>query len=138
MPQIEVTNSDYIENRTFDEINVGDSAHPAAHPAQRGHPHVRHHVRRHQSGARRSGIRPFIRCFTEVIAHGMWGGALISTLLGTQFPGPGTIYKDQTLHFSRPVRVGDTLTVTVRCDRKFDHNKHMILDCLCQSARTRR
>ena len=27
MPQIEVTNSDYIENRTFDEINVGDSAH---------------------------------------------------------------------------------------------------------------
>src|SRR5665648_455240 len=38
-----------------------------------------------------------------VIAHGMWGGALISALLGTQFPGPGTIYQDQVLHFSKAV-----------------------------------
>ena len=50
--------------------------------------------------------------FHEVIAHGMWGGALISTVLGTQLPGPGTIYIDQTLHFSRPVTLGDTITVT--------------------------
>jgi phosphate acetyltransferase len=53
----------------------------------------------------------------EVIAHGMWGGALISNVLGTQFPGPGTVYKDQTLHFAQPVRVGDTLTVTVTCEK---------------------
>jgi phosphate acetyltransferase len=71
--------------------------------------------------------------FREVIAHGMWGGALISTVLGTQFPGPGTIYIDQSLHFSRPVRVGDTLTVQVTCERKFEHNKHVILDCLCSN-----
>ena len=50
---------------------------------------------------------------------------------GHAVPGPGTIYVDQTLHFSRPVRVGDTLTVTVTCQRKFDHNHHMLLDCLC-------
>ncbi len=30
--------------------------------------------------------------FKKIIAHGMWGGALISTVLGTQLPGPGTIY----------------------------------------------
>ncbi|MCK7502440.1 MAG: MaoC family dehydratase [Comamonadaceae bacterium] len=30
--------------------------------------------------------------FREVIGHGMWSGALISTVLGTEFPGPGTIY----------------------------------------------
>jgi phosphate acetyltransferase len=41
-----------------------------------------------------------------VIAHGMWGAALISRLLG-----PGTIYLGQTLRFLRPVRVGDTLRV---------------------------
>jgi len=69
--------------------------------------------------------------FHEVIAHGMWGGALISTVLGTQFPGPGTIYIDQTLHFSRPVGVGDTVTVTLTASRKFDHNHHIVFDCTC-------
>jgi phosphate acetyltransferase len=69
--------------------------------------------------------------FREVIAHGMWGGALISTVLGTQFPGPGTIYIDQTLHFSRPVGIGDTITVTLTATRKFDHNHHIIFDCVC-------
>ncbi len=37
--------------------------------------------------------------FHGVIAHGMWGGALISTILGTRLPGPGTIYLEQNLHF---------------------------------------
>jgi hypothetical protein len=37
--------------------------------------------------------------FQEIIAHGMWGGALISTVLGTEMPGPGTIYLGQTLRF---------------------------------------
>jgi phosphate acetyltransferase len=60
--------------------------------------------------------------FGEVIAHGMWGGALISTVLGTQFHGAGTIYIDQTLHFSRPVGLGDVITVTRTATRKFDHN----------------
>jgi acyl dehydratase len=67
----------------------------------------------------------------EVIAHGMWGGALISNVLGTQFPGPGTVYVDQTLHFDHPVRVGDTLTVTITCEKKFPRNHHMIFDCVC-------
>ena len=63
--------------------------------------------------------------------HGMWGGALISTVLGTEFPGPGTIYISQTLKFSRPVKVGDTVTITLTCTQKFDHNKHILFDCAC-------
>ncbi len=68
--------------------------------------------------------------FHGVIGHGMWGGALISSLLGTVFPGPGTIYLEQNLHFSRPVRVGDTLNVTVTCTAKNDEKKTLDLDCL--------
>ena len=121
---------EYIENKTYDEIAVGATATlvRTLRPEDI------------QMFAIMSGdINPahvdpeyaHSSMFHEVIAHGMWGGALISTVLGTQFPGPGTIYIDQTLHFSRPVRVGDTLTVKVTCQRKFDHNHHMILDCLC-------
>ena len=58
--------------------------------------------------------------FHGVIAHGMWGGALISAVLGTQFPGPGTIYLQQDLHFTRPVHIGDTLTVVVTVSSKDD------------------
>jgi phosphate acetyltransferase len=67
--------------------------------------------------------------FHGVIAHGMWGGALISALLGTQFPGPGTIYLDQVLHFTKPVRVGDTLTVTATVVSKDEAKKSVELDC---------
>jgi phosphate acetyltransferase len=69
--------------------------------------------------------------FREVIAHGMWSGSLISTVLGTQFPGPGTILVDQTLHFARPVTIGDTVTITVTAKQKFDHNQHVMFDCVC-------
>ena len=69
--------------------------------------------------------------FREVIAHGMWSGSLISTVLGTQFPGPGTTLIDQALHFARPVTIGDTITVTITAKQKFDHNKHVVFDCVC-------
>ncbi len=68
--------------------------------------------------------------FHGVIGHGMWGGALISSLLGTVFPGPGTVYLEHNLHFSRPVRIGDTLNVTVTCVAKHDDKKTVDLDCL--------
>src|SRR3546814_19891536 len=40
--------------------------------------------------------------FQKVIAHGMWGGALISAVLGTELPGPGTLYLNQSLSFPTP------------------------------------
>ncbi len=67
--------------------------------------------------------------FHGVIAHGMWGGALISTVLGTQLPGPGTIYLEQNLHFVKPVRIGDTLTVSATVTAKEDLKKHVTLEC---------
>ncbi|HEX5612448.1 MAG TPA: bifunctional enoyl-CoA hydratase/phosphate acetyltransferase, partial [Burkholderiales bacterium] len=122
--------SQFIENRTYDEIQVGDTSvltrtlRPediqlfAIMSGDVNPAHV-------DPEYARSSL------FHEVIAHGMWGGALISTVLGTEFPGPGTIYISQTLKFSRPVKVGDTVTITITCTQKFDHNKHILFDCKC-------
>ncbi len=44
------------------------------------------------------------------IAHGMLSAGLISAVLGMQLPGPGSIYLGQTLKFTAPVRIGDTVT----------------------------
>jgi len=72
--------------------------------------------------------------FHKVIAHGMWGGALISTVLGTQLPGPGTIYLDQSLKFIKPVGIGDTVTVRVTVVQKDVDRKRLTLDCLCTNG----
>lgn len=49
--------------------------------------------------------------FKERIAHGMFSGALISAAIACELPGPGTIYLGQQMRFTRPVKLGDTLTV---------------------------
>lgn len=41
--------------------------------------------------------------FKKPIAHGILSAAIISKILGTQFPGEGTLYLSQTLDFKRPV-----------------------------------
>ena len=51
--------------------------------------------------------------FKGRIAHGMLYGSLISAVLGTKMPGPGCIYLSQSLRFTAPVRINDTVTATV-------------------------
>jgi len=51
--------------------------------------------------------------FQERIAHGMLSASLISTVFGTALPGKGTIYLRQSLRFTAPVHLGDTITATV-------------------------
>ncbi len=48
--------------------------------------------------------------FKTRIAHGMLTAGFISAILGTKFPGPGTIYLKQELSFMAPVMIGDTIT----------------------------
>ncbi len=66
--------------------------------------------------------------FKERIAHGMWSGSLISAALATVMPGPGTIYLEQSLSFRRPVKIDDTLTVTLTVARKEPKNR-VLLQC---------
>jgi acyl dehydratase len=73
--------------------------------------------------------------FHRIVAHGMWGASLISTLLGTRLPGPGTIYLDQTLRFRHPVCIGDTITVSVAVASKDSERHRIVLDCRCVNQR---
>lgn len=47
------------------------------------------------------------------IAHGMLTAGLVSSVLGTRLPGPGCVYVAQSLRFTGPVRIGDTVTARV-------------------------
>jgi 3-hydroxybutyryl-CoA dehydratase len=73
--------------------------------------------------------------FRGRIAHGMLGASLISAVLGTQLPGPGSIYISQTLRFLRPVRIGDTITAEVKVT-EWDHEKGIVkLATRCHNQR---
>ena len=51
--------------------------------------------------------------FRGRIAHGILSAGLISAAIAMQLPGPGSIHLGQTLKFTAPVRIGDTITATV-------------------------
>ena len=67
--------------------------------------------------------------FRECIAHGMLSGAVISTAIAMELPGPGTIYLGQTLRFTLPVRLGDTITVHLEVIDKQDKRGIVSIDC---------
>jgi 3-hydroxybutyryl-CoA dehydratase len=66
------------------------------------------------------------------IAHGLYTAGLISAVLGTRLPGPGAIYVSQTLHFHAPVRIGDTVDVTVTVAQLIPERKRARLACTCR------
>lgn len=69
--------------------------------------------------------------FGKRIAHGMLSAGFISTVLGTQLPGPGTIYMGQELRFTKPVFFGDTITATVTVAELISEKNRAILDTVC-------
>ena len=117
-----------IENFTFDEIRIDQSA-SLVRTLSQADIQAFAAVSGDTNPAHLDAEYADATLFHGIIGHGMWGGALISALLGTVFPGPGTIYLEQNLHFSRPVRVGDTLEVTVKVMALDPEKKRVELDC---------
>ena len=101
-----------LTNRTFDQLQIGDRAELthrvttdtiAQFAAVSGDDNPAH------MDAEFAASGPF----GGVVIHGMWTASLVSAVLGTRLPGPGTIYLQQDIRFRRPVRPGDTITATV-------------------------
>ena len=65
--------------------------------------------------------------FGQRIAHGMLGAAYVSTVIGTKFPGEGTIYMGQNLKFVRPVYPGDELTIRVEIEQLLEKNRARLI-----------
>ena len=120
----------FIENRTYDEMAVGQSASITRIVSQRdvdlfaavsGDVNPAHVDPDYAAGD----------IFHHIIVHGMWGAGLISAVLGTRLPGPGAIYLGQNLRFTHPVSIGDTITATVTVQEMKPAKRDVVLDCLC-------
>jgi phosphotransacetylase/acyl dehydratase len=119
-----------VENRVFDEIRVGDSAS------------VQRTMRQEDitlfsviSGdinpAHLDPVYASTDMFHHIVGQGVLTAGLISAVLGTRLPGPGTIYLGQDLQFRAPVSPGDTITATVTVTSKVEDSHRVILDCRC-------
>ncbi|PPB81780.1 phosphate acetyltransferase/phosphate butyryltransferase [Albidovulum inexpectatum] len=119
----------FIENRTFDELAIGDSARLTrrlsnadldlfvqltgeANPAHIDHDYAKSSL------------------FQGMIAHGMWGGVLVASVVATELPGPGTRLVGQRLRYLRPIGPGDRLEVEVEVIDKQAADRRVTLRCV--------
>lgn len=119
-----------LENRVFDEIGIGD------------HASVTRRIRMEDielfsviSGdvnpAHLDPDYASTTMFHHIISQGVLTAGLISAVLGTRLPGPGTIYLGQDLKFRAPVSPGDTITATVTVTTRDPAKHRLVLDCRC-------
>ncbi|EQD47277.1 bifunctional enoyl-CoA hydratase/phosphate acetyltransferase [mine drainage metagenome] len=123
-----------LENRLFDEIAIGDHAELTraldlddirAFASVTGDLNPAHLDTDYAAASPMHGV----------IAHGQWAVALISAVLGTRLPGPGTLFVRQHFDFLAPARPGDTLTAQVTVTAREARHKHLTLACACSNQR---
>jgi 3-hydroxybutyryl-CoA dehydratase len=79
--------------------------------------------------------------FKKRIVHGSFVGSMISSVLGNQLPGNGSIYLAQNMSFKRPVYLNDEITCKVEITEInheksiyklstncFNHNNEMVIE----------
>ena len=69
------------------------------------------------------------------IAHGMLSAGLVSAAIAMRLPGPGTIYLTQSLRFTAPVRIGDTVTARVEVVELIAKRRRVRLATSCRNQR---
>ncbi len=74
--------------------------------------------------------------FKGRIAHGVLSASYISTVLGMQMPGPGTIFMSLTTRFRAPVRIGDTVVATCTVREVDEAKRRVTFDCTCKVGDT--
>ena len=70
------------------------------------------------------------------IAHGMLSAGFISAVLGMRLPGPGCIYLSQSLKFTAPVRIGDTVTARAEVVEVVKRRVRLATTCRTQDGTT--
>jgi len=71
--------------------------------------------------------------FGQRIAHGLLTASFLSRLLGMELPGKESVYLEQTIKFTKPVFIGDTITATAEI-LDIDHKRRIFtLSTICRN-----
>ena len=69
--------------------------------------------------------------FKQKVAHGFISASLISTVIATKLPGPGSIYLSQNLKFLGPVFINDEVMVRITVESVDNEKKRVRLITEC-------
>ncbi len=123
-----------LRNRTFDELQLGDTASlvrvASGDKSESDTPVATGDVDLSPDNAAEAASM-----FNRAVTNGAWAGTLVSEVLGSHLPGPGTTYLGQEFRFLKPVLSGDTITATVRVTRKLPANRGVVLDTTCSNQK---
>ena len=119
-----------LENRVFDEIRIGDTASLTRRVTQQDI-ELFSLISGDVNPAHLDAEYAKTDFFHHVISQGVLTAGLISAVLGTKLPGPGTIYLAQELKFLAPVSQDDVITATVPVSATISEKKRVVLDCHC-------
>lgn len=122
--------TDLLTNRTFDEMSIGETA-SLVRTVSSDDIKLFAAVSGDVNPAHLDANYAATDIFGHVVVHGIWTAGLISTLLGTKLPGPGTIYLGQNLRFCKAVAPGDTITASVTVREKRPDKRIVLLDTSC-------
>lgn len=61
--------------------------------------------------------------FRDIVVHGMLGASFISTVIGTQLPGNGALWINQSMDFLLPLRLNDEINVVCKVIKKYDRER---------------
>ena len=73
--------------------------------------------------------------FGRPVAHGMLSAAVVSSVVGTQLPGPGALWFEQQFEFLLPVFVGDEVEFSVRIEHKSEATRTVVVGVEGRNAR---
>lgn len=120
---------DFLENRTFTEIAIGDTVSLTRIFAREDLDYFALITgAAGPSVVDASGKNGLAR---ETITHGLFTGGLIASVLGTKLPGLGTTYLEQSLKFLGSIETGDTITASVTVKSKDQATGQILFDCSC-------
>lgn len=116
--------------KTIDTINIGDSA-SVSKTVSETDVYLFAGITGDLNPAHTNEVASSQTMFNGRIAHGMLSAGFISAVLGMYLPGPGTIYLGQELKFTKPVRIGDTVTATATVLEKDEAKNRLKLETIC-------
>ena len=116
--------------RTIDTLNLGDSA-SVSKTVTETDVYLFAGITGDLNPAHVNEVASSKTMFKGRIAHGMLSAGFISSVLGMYLPGPGTIYLGQELKFTKPVRIGDTITATATITEMIVEKNIIKLETIC-------